>query len=808
MAKIEEKRVLCSFCSALMCSFILKVEDGRPVGIEPSPDAVLRGQFCPRWQLFAEYYYHPDRINFPLKRVGKRGDGRFERIAWDQGLKEVAEKLKEIIDKYGPEAIASAGGTAHNPDYDWPRVRFLNIIGSPNYIGNESICYGQRWLMDGVSWGQVFPIHIGLRGEHKCIIITVMNPVESWPPIWHLALMAKKMGARLVHIDPRFTEVSRNVDLWIQVRPGSDGAYLLAWLRMMIKEGMCDMDFVYNYTNAPFLVRTDTNKLLRETDLNPQGNRENFVVWDDANRAPAIWVSKLRSFKPESAKPALEGSFEVKLADGSTTHCKTVWTMLKEHVEPFTYEWAEELTWAPAEKLRQAGEWYAKLKPSIILGEYVWESQNPYNILAKSLLRALSGNLVAGENLPPPLPFDKLVGDFELQLNELCAINPELARKRIGYYEFPLMCGQGYERITKYQRELYNGCSTSSFSAQAHPPLVARAILTGKPYPIRAIIFEGCGALTKFSNSKLWYEAMKKLDLIVVVDMFHNPNTMLADYVFPASHWMERPNIHTFYGNYDFILASQQALPVLYERRSDYEFWRGLGLAMGQDEQKYWPWKDLKEVCDYRLKRTGFNSLDEFVEKTRGALYFRLPAEWEKKGFATPSGRVEIWPSILEDLGLPTLPHHVEPPESPYSTPTLYKEYPYILITGARHLPFTHSEHRQLPSFRRMHPDPIIEVNPHTARELNPPVWDGDWVWIETPRGRVKQKVRITTGIHPKVVSAQHNWWFPEKPGPEPSLFGVWESNINVVTDDRPEVCGKASGNWPCKTLLCKIYKA
>jgi len=804
-----KRRSICSFCSSIGCRFIITVEDERPVGIEPDPEVPHHGQGCPRWKCLTEYYYHPERLNFPLKRVGGRGEGKFERISWDQGLKEVAEKLKEIIEKYGAEAVVAAGGTGHNMDYHWSKIRFMNLIGSPNYVGNEQICYGGRTLMDGVSWGQAFPIHIGLRGEQKCIIVTVMNPVESWPTIWYRILQAKKQGTKLIHIDPRFTEVSRNADLWIQVRPGSDSAYLLAWIRMMIKENLCDINFVYNYTNAPFLVRTDENRLLRETDLDPQGIRENFVVWDEISNSPVIWVSKARRFKAENVKPALDGEFEVRLHDRSVVPCKTVWRALKEHVEPYTFEWAEKLTWVSAEKIRQAGEWYAKLKPSIIIGEYVWESQNPYNILAKAILRALSGNVVVGgEVLVPPIPFDFLVGDYELELNELCAINPEIAKKRLGYYEFPLIGGQGYERIIHYQKELYGGCATSPPACQAHPALVVRAILEGKPYPVKAFILAGCGALTKFPNTKLWYEALKKLDLLVVLDMFHNPNTMLADYVFPASHWMERPAIHTFYGNYDFILAGEAALPPLYERRSDYDFWRGLGLAMGQDKQKYWPWKDLKEVCDYRLKRMGFNTLEEFMQKTKGAVYLNIPANWGEKGFATPSGRVEIWPSILEDLKLPTLPTHVEPPESPYSTPLLYKEYPYILITGARHLPFTHSEHRQLPSLRRMHPDPIVEIHPSTARELDPPVWDGDWVWIETPRGRIKQKVRTTPSIHPKVVSSQHCWWFPEKPGSEPSLYGLWESNVNILTDDDPKVCGKAMGNWPAKTLLCKVYKA
>ena len=120
-------------------------------------------------------------------------------------------------------------------------------------------------------------------------------------------------------------------------------------------------------------------------------------------------------------------------------------------------------------------------------------------------------------------------------------------------------------------------------------------------------------------------------------------------------------------------------------------------------------------------------------------------------------------------------------------------------------MPMYHSEKRQVDSLRSMHPHPLVQIHPETAAKLD--IDNGDWVWIETPRGRIRMKCQCFDGIDPRVVHGEHGWWLPELPGEEPWLHGVWESNINVVTDDDPDVCNKRGGGWPLKTALCKIYK-
>ncbi len=116
-----------------------------------------------------------------------------------------------------------------------------------------------------------------------------------------------------------------------------------------------------------------------------------------------------------------------------------------------------------------------------------------------------------------------------------------------------------------------------------------------------------------------------------------------------------------------------------------------------------------------------------------------------------------------------------------------------------------HSEWRQIESIRKQHPNPLMQIHPTTAAELD--LKEGDWAWIETPRGRVKQKCHLFEGIDPRVIHAEHGWWFPEMPGQEPWLYGAWESNINVLTDDEPEHCNRISGGWPLRTGLCRVSR-
>jgi anaerobic selenocysteine-containing dehydrogenase len=242
-----------------------------------------------------------------------------------------------------------------------------------------------------------------------------------------------------------------------------------------------------------------------------------------------------------------------------------------------------------------------------------------------------------------------------------------------------------------------------------------------------------------------------------------------------------------------------------YDRRDDYAFWRELGVRLGQEE--HWPQETFAQTWEYRLARImekrGVRTLPEFIAGQRWEKGQVNPGRCEE-GLATISGKVEIASGIMEKLGYDPLPDYTEPDE-PVGE---WKKYPLFNLSGVRAMPYHHSEFRHVESFRRMHPDPIVEIHEDTARDHG--IADGDWVLIESPLGRCRQRARLSVSIPPDCVAAQHGWWFPEQEAAAPSLYGLYQSNINVTTDDDPDKCDPLSGGWPFKGqyVRCRIRKA
>ena len=218
----------------------------------------------------------------------------------------------------------------------------------------------------------------------------------------------------------------------------------------------------------------------------------------------------------------------------------------------------------------------------------------------------------------------------------------------------------------------------------------------------------------------------------------------------------------------------------------------------------YWPRK-VDEFYDLFLEPGGM-TFQEFVSQEKN-WHVVEPSyrKYEEKGFATFSGKIELVPSIFEQLGYNPLPVYEEPGRSPISTPELFRDYPLILITGSRVRNYFHSMYREEEKLRKTYPDPKLQIHPKTAEGLG--IKNGDSVYIETPEGRIRQVAELYDGLHPQVVHADGYWWFPEEPDKDPCLFGVWESNVNVITPDDPALFSY-SGDNPFRAILCKVYKA
>ncbi len=448
---------------------------------------------------------------------------------------------------------------------------------------------------------------------------------------------------------------------------------------------------------------------------------------------------------------------------------------LVERVRQYPPSRAAEITWVPEETIREMARLYATTKPACMLwGNGLDQSPNCFQTArALMILRGVTGNIdVPGGDafwVPPEKVYQ--TSPFVAPENTLLdKITPEVGKKKLGYGEsIPLNPGVRH-------------------------PVFWNAVLTQEPYPVKALLVMGSNPLLTSSDPLKGEEALKRIDFSCCIDLFMTPTAQLADIVLPAASWLEQDDVADLH--FIWCVAARRKVAEIGECWDDKKILIELAKRLGLEES--FPWKDVREWCDYVLQGTGLDfEAFERIGLLQGEMRYR---KHEAQGFPTASGKFEIACSALESMGCDPIPDYAEPPESPRSTPDLAEAYPLIAITGAKIEPFFHSELHQVASLRKKNPDPLIEMHPETARSLS--IRDGDWVWIESPRGRIRQRARLTDGIDPRVVSIQHAWWFPER---EPPEYGWKESSASLLLDPRP--ADPIWGSEPWKGFLCKVYK-
>jgi len=784
------------------CGVLAHIEDGKLVKIEGDPDHPWnQGRLCARCLAMTQYVYHPDRLTRPLKRVGERGEGKWQEISWDEAFDLIEEKLGKIREEFGPESVIFSMGTGRDIGpwicmlayaYGSPNVMFaLSGVAcySPRMAAVETV-QGDYCILDAAQW---FPKRYD-DPRYKipeCIIIWGYDIPASCPDnvFGHWIIDLMKKGTKIICIDPRLSWFASRAKKWLRLRPGTDGALAMGLLKVIIDEGLYDQEFVEKWTNAPFLIRSDTGKLVRASDLMEVESSDNFVVWDTTGERPVIWDSDAVKYRSTDIKPALEGRYEIDLSDGKKVPCKTVWDLLCEEVNQYPVERVAEITGVPEEDISEAARFYARSKPASIHWGVPIDMTPAITPTVQAIanLWCITGNLdVPGGNVIARYAFDAVAYALPGAEGVIKLDSPEADQKRIG--------ADRYGPLRK-------------FIWRAQTDLVLDQIFTGDPYPIKGMWIQACNLLGGIGlDPKRWLEALKRLDFIVAVDLFMTPTTQLADVVLPAASFLEKEGVRSWWVPLQTI---NKAISVG-ECKPDLE----INFELAKRFDLNFRWNTVHELFDEILKPSGmtFEQLQEKgwafpPEGHPSAPYHRYEKGLLRKdgnpGFQTPSGKVEMYSSLREEWGLEPVAHYEEPPFTPISQPELAKEYPLILSTGRRSAVYFHSEHRMIPWLREIDPDPVVEIHPDTARALD--IGEGEWVWIENWLGRCKFRAKVTLVVPPWMVMTAHGWWFPEEPGAEPSLFGVWKSNINQLIPMGYQ--GKDGLGAPIKHMLCKVYK-
>jgi len=672
------------------CALLVGVKDNQIVKVKGDPDGFLnRGYICPKGIASPDRLNHPDRLRHPLKRIGARGEGKWEKITWEEALAYTADNLNRIRDEYGAKSVAFGVGMPKGLEH-FVLIRLANLFGSPNVIASQDVCHAPREIT-GVHTCGFYPV-ADFHHKSKLAILWASNitSTNEEGEICRLLQDQIKDGTELIIVDPRRIDLTSKASKWLQIRPGTDNALALSLLNVIIEESLYDKDFVEKWTHG----------------------------FED----------------------------------------------LADQVKQYTPEKVAEITWIPADLIRETARAYATAKPAVIQwGNPIEHTINTFDtIRALICLMAITGNLdIAGGNVAAHDP--KIMG-----------LGP--------FVRADLIPTKRKEMISAHHGIIPRLMTIA-------PSFFKQAILEEDPYPVKAFYSMCSNAMLSYADSRQTYDAFMKLDFIAVADLFMTPTAAMADIVFPVASQFEMNDIGHYGIGHGYILARPKIVDPPEECWPDMKIMNELGKLVSPPELWH---DDFEEFLEDVVKPAGL-TFDQFVEKgyLKGPDRFKL---YEEKGFRTPTGKVELRLSTAEKFKLKPLPEFNGLPADEN------EEYPLIL-TSSKSRYYLHSSYRWVDKLRKLRPQPPVEMHPDTADQYG--ISDGDAVIIETEYGQITQFAKLNDSLNRRVLNAAHGWWYPE--GAPETQFEWQKSNFNMLTST--ETLGKEYGTPNLKAIGCRIRR-
>jgi anaerobic selenocysteine-containing dehydrogenase len=686
----QEYLTFCHLCCG-HCAVKVTVADNVIVDMAPDFESGLSNEQCvfKKGRLsIPEIHSHPDRLLHPLKRVGARGEGKWERISWEEALDTVAAKFTQISEESGPEYVAFALGEPHGLEFAFAQ-RFASVFGSPNVTTPGWFCGVPFQSANAFTFGQgAVPDE---EGSPELLVVWGTNPNHTSGGIRRQTVIKiVESGAKIVVIDPRKIDLAGVADMWVKPRPGTDGALAMGLLKVVVEEELYDKQFVADWT----------------------------IGFDE----------------------------------------------LKAELGTFSLIEVAAATWVPEEQIRELARLIGTNHPTCLhWGNGIDQGVHPFQThRAISILAAISGNL----NVP---------GGIVLPDSDMNFVRPGkfyLLSKRRAFAD---------KTIGKEYPMTLMSTSVPSWT-------LVKAILEGKPYRPRALFSMLTNPMTSFVNSKETREALMKIEFSVVLDIFMNPTAALADIVLPVAFGMEHDEVGYWPGWYNEVRAHPKVVDPPGECWPDTKVINELAKRLGLDDF----WEEDHEALDAWLAPSGLSFEDLKHHRTL------LPKKaYSNSNLRTPSGKVEIVAETLAWIGLSSLPRWAELG----AVPEIPDDYP-LLFTNSKSEIFVGTSYKGVPSLRAMRPEPMIQMNPATARGLG--LNDGDEVFIETKIGRAKQRLVFDPDMDPRVVFVDFGWWFPEDPS---GNLGWDTGNINMLTSES-EPIDPAVGVMVLRGVPCRVYKA
>jgi DMSO reductase family type II enzyme molybdopterin subunit len=767
-----------------------------------TPDYGPRG--CQKGLRHAKYMYGKQRILYPMKRVGERGSGQWERVTWDQALAEIADRFIDTCVAHGPESISFGLGTGlvMKRGAMMALARFATVTGSPlpeAFAGVGDLPTGVYLTVGEAILGDTAAAIF----KSRTCLIWYANPAVTRIPEAHFFWEARYNGTEVIAISPEFTPTAMHASKWINPNPGTDAALALGMVQTILEDGTYDADYIREQTDLPFLVRTDNRKFLRTTDLTDDAGAsdQEFYFWDEAAaaiaKAPGTGFTVPTPGQPQpepeerltlgELRPALEGRWTVETESGPVG-VTTVFELMKQQVSDYAPERAATITGVNADVIRETARSFATAKPAMIFIGFRVSKWLHGDLMQRSMMLLLS---ITG-NLGKPgsgLQLMNVARGEDLGAFIADGLPPTFRVASLSRWDYSHTDGQALNR------EVYGEQLASHFDKYFQKSIDKGWFPDYGRTPWKMGFFVGSNAANWRSAGKRWRkEAFEQLDHIVTCGTDMGVTPIYSDYVLPMAHHYERQDL-VLWSWTPNLQVLDAAVPPLGESVDEFELFDRLaraiserakarGVAPVQDSFMGMPmerdftqfhrlftkggvYTSMRDILDFQLAmnpglpKESFDTLakngmtqlpdSDGVMFGPGSPYpdTLIRSVNDKKPYRTLTGRQQFYIDhdwfLQEGEALPT-----------YRAPLAVKGYPLRFLQGhARH--GIHSTWRDDPllvSLQRGEPD--IYVNPDDAEQRG--VADGDIIRVYNSYGSFIAMAHVSSAIQPSMTYMYHGW--------------------------------------------------
>lgn len=738
------------------CLFNWTVRDGHIVKseVKPYPRGELT-RICSKGLSHAQRTYSPNRVKYPMRRVAgsERGSGQFERISWDDAIKEIATKWTGYMKQYGGASIcrerSSGIGQAQVGQYLSAMSSLLGFSESTN-LSDQAAGYMVRYVVGGGSYYN-FGNEPADIANAKNVFLVGSNGAVSQLHCSPFLNTVRENGGHVVVIDPNYgpTAAAWGTD-FVPVRVGTDACLYMGMLHVIIDEGLVDEPFLRSTTYAPLLVDNATGKFLRQEHLdgvdpvNPDKQIDTVLVCDEDD-----------TIKPlsEATNPVLNGTFDV-----DTFNATTVYDLILKRLDEYPLDMCAELCDVPVEEIKRLARIFADGPTTAIFN---FGCDKYYNghlaYFAACMVSAFTGNLYKR-------------GASFMQAGNVSATGLAGSNAWTG------AVGSS-DALAALKAEYKGKAKTNRYAIQRLAEVVEKGTVNGQPLydgdlHMKSWYLAGHNSIYGTINRKRAIEAANNFEFIVVQEMFWNTSCNYADIVLPVCYYTEYEEVVTPYGfSVPYVSLSEKAVDPAFESKSDYEIvnliFKGMGLEdLAIKDMDQWfnlsfdksslgmTWGDFKkkgiaEVPTAKAVDGGTVVAPCSATGKRVMLYIENPKTTDRfpETFDVAKERMIHWEPPME-----AWPDTIRG----FKAADIAKKYPLCFHQKrsrfATHTSFGLGSHW----LDELDPEPTICMNPKDCKDRG--ISNGDIVKVFNDRGHCIIKVVYDEGTRPGSVGCNHRY--------------------------------------------------